>query len=401
MANKKNNDDEYYSSNLRRHPETTHQAKPNHSLRKKICAILLVVCLVVIYGGTAYASHMLHSAKNTLNDTYTKTNVKKLRDVSDVIKNKKPFSLLILGTDTGDLGRSDTGRTDTLIVATVNPAKKRVTLTSIPRDTEVRIAGSDNSYDKINTAYTIGGVSTAIKTVQNTLHVPIDYYVLVNMGGLRKIVDAVGGVTVTPPLTFKYEDANVTKGQKVKLNGKQALAYSRMRYDDPEGDYGRQKRQKQIISAIIDQAISISSITRFQELLKSIESNMQTDLTYNDMLTIVSNYKDAAKSVDSYTVHGDDAMLSGSSYQIASKEEKEKASKRIRNQLNLEPSTEEFTNPIESDSSAGTASQNNGQAADQGQANSGTYDGTYAAPSYQQDYSNQQPADQYGYYGGY
>lgn len=397
MANKKNNDDEYYSSNFRSKRESdAHQAKPNHSLRKKICAILLVVSLVVIYGGTAYASHMLRSAKDTLNDSYTKTNVKKLRDVSDVIKNKKPFSLLILGTDTGDLGRSDTGRTDTLIVATVNPAKKRVTLTSIPRDTEVRIAGSDNAYDKINTAYTIGGVSTAIKTVQNTLHVPIDYYVLVNMGGLRKIVDAVGGVTVTPPLTFKYEDANVTKGQKVTLNGKQALAYSRMRYDDPEGDYGRQKRQKQIISAIINKALSISSITRFQDLLKSIESNMQTDLTYDDMLTIVSNYKDAAEAVDSYTVHGDDAMLNGSSYQIASKEAKEQASKRIRSQLNLEPSTEEFTNPIESDGSAGTTGQTSGQATDPGQANNGAY----TAPGYQQDYYNQQPAGgQNGYYG--
>jgi cell envelope-related function transcriptional attenuator common domain len=157
---------------------------------------------------------MLHSAKNTLNDTYTESNVKKMRNVSDVIKNKKPFSLLILGTDTGDLGRSDKGRTDTIIIATVNPEKKHVTLTSIPRDTEVRIAGSDNSYDKINSAYTIGGVSTAIKTVQNTLDVPIDFYLLVNMGSLRKIVDTLGGVTVTPTLTFKYSDADVTKGKK-------------------------------------------------------------------------------------------------------------------------------------------------------------------------------------------
>lgn len=352
MVNKNNRDDEHYSPNLRRNEhDNSHQIPKNHSLRKKICAVLLFLSLAIIYGGTAYASHMLNSAKNTLNDTYTKSNVKKLRNVSDIIKNKKPFSLLILGTDTGDLGRSDKGRTDTIIVATVNPAKERVTLTSIPRDTEVRIAGSDNSYDKINSAYTIGGVSTAIKTVQNTLHIPLDYYVLVNMGGLRKIVDAVGGVSVTPTLTFKYSDADVTKGKTVTLNGKQALAYSRMRYDDPLGDYGRQKRQKQVIEAIINKALSVSSLTRFQSLLKSIESNMQTDLSYNDMLTVVTNYKAAGKTINSYTVQGDNATLGGASYQIASTKEKKKASDRIRTELNFQPTTETFSNPVESDGS--------------------------------------------------
>lgn len=398
MANKhKQDEEEYYDTPLRRQDNgNSHQYKKQHTLRKKICAILLALCLVIIYGGTAYGYHMLHSAKNTLDDTYTESNVKKMRNVSDVIKNKKPFSLLILGTDTGDLGRSDKGRTDTLIVATVNPDKGHVTLTSIPRDTEVKIAGSDNSYDKINTAYTIGGVSTAIKTVQNTLHVPIDYYVLVNMGGLTKIVDSLGGVTVNPTLTFKYSDADVTKGKKVKLSGKEALAYSRMRYDDPQGDYGRQKRQRQVIQAIIDQAVSVSSISRFQDLLKSIQTNMKTDLSYNDMMSIESNYKNAGKKVDSYTLRGDDAMLGGASYQIASKEEKKKASDRIREQLDLQPTTEEFSNPVESDGSPGstmgsedqsTSGQGQGYGNGQSQTGQGTYgqtsdNGSYGAYGY-------------------
>lgn len=398
MANKNNNEEEHYEAPLRRKDNNgnSHQFKKKHTWRKRICAFLLVVGLAVIYGGTAYGYHMLHSAKNTLNDTYTESNVKKMRNVSGVIKNKKPFSMLILGTDTGDLGRSDKGRTDTIIVATVNPEKEHVTLTSIPRDTEVKIAGSDNSYDKINTAYTIGGVSTAIKTVQNTLHVPIDYYVLVNMGGLTKIVDALGGVTVNPTLTFKYSDADVTKGKKVKLSGKEALAYSRMRYDDPQGDYGRQKRQRQVIQAIIDQAVSVSSISRFQDLLKSIQTNMKTDLSYNDMMSIESNYKNAGKKVDSYTLRGDDAMLGGASYQIASKEEKKKASDRICEQLELQPTTEEFSNPVESDGSPGstmgsedqsTSGQGQSYGNDQSQTGQGTYgqtsdNGSYGAYGY-------------------
>lgn len=398
MANKNNNEEEHYEAPLRRkyNNGNSHQFKKKHRWRKRICAVLLVVGLAVIYGGTAYGYHMLHSAKNTLNDTYTESNVKKMRNVSSVIKNKEPFSMLILGTDTGDLGRSDKGRTDTIIVATVNPEKEHVTLTSIPRDTEVKIAGSDNSYDKINTAYTIGGVSTAIKTVQNTLHVPIDYYLLVNMGGLRKIVDALGGVTVNPTLTFKYSDADVTKGKKVKLNGKQALAYSRMRYDDPEGDYGRQKRQKQVITAIIDQAISVSSITRFQDLLKSIQTNMKTDLSYEDMMTIESNYKSAGKKVDSYTLRGDNAMLGGASYQIASSSEKKKASNKIRKQLDLQPSSEKFSNPVESDGTTSDPSAGSRQSS-QGRSYGGGQNYSGQQSNYGGGYQNNGGTENYGY----
>lgn len=399
MANKNNNEEDYYETPLRRQDNgSSHQFKKKHTWRKRICAILLVVGLAVIYGGTAYGYHMLHSAKNTLNDTYTESNVKKMRNVSDVIKNKKPFSLLILGTDTGDLGRSDKGRTDTIIIATVNPEKKHVTLTSIPRDTEVRIAGSDNSYDKINSAYTIGGVSTAIKTVQNTLDVPIDFYLLVNMGSLRKIVDTLGGVTVTPTLTFKYSDADVTKGKKVTLNGKQALAYSRMRYDDPEGDYGRQKRQRQVIEEIINQAISVSSITRFQDLLKSIQTNMKTDLSYDDMMTIENNYKSAGKKVDSYTLRGNDAMLGGASYQIASSSEKKKTSDRIREQLDLQPTTETFSNPVESDGSRGQGQGTTGSTTNQSQSVQGQmYGGGQDYSGQQSTYGQSQGTGAYGY----
>ena len=126
-----------------------------------------------------------------------------------------------------------------MIVATLNPKKKKMTLTSIPRDTVMSIPGySSYSPSKINSAYDFGGAGTAIRAVQKLLNVPIDYYGLINMGGLEKIVDGVGGIDVTPKLTFKYGNADVKKGVKIHLDGKAALDYSRMRYDDPKGDYG-------------------------------------------------------------------------------------------------------------------------------------------------------------------
>ncbi|WP_281164123.1 LCP family protein [Liquorilactobacillus sicerae] len=328
-----------------------HRKVPAHILRKKICGVLLIILLISFYSAGAYAYHLLSEAKTTIHQTYQKTNVKKLRNVSQVLKQKKPVSILLLGTDTGALGRTDKGRTDTLIVATINPTTKKATLTSIPRDTQVKIAGDSSSYGKINSAYTIGGVSSTIKTIQNTLHIPIDFYLLLNMGGLRKIVDDLNGITIKPLLTFNYSYAHVKKGKTVTLNGKQALSYSRMRYSDPEGDYGRQKRQKQVIKAIINKALSTKTITNYKSILKTVKSNMQTDLTYNDMITLETNYKDAAGSIKSYVLQGEDATIGGLSYQVATAEEKRKTSNRIRASLDLNPSTANFVGQINSYSS--------------------------------------------------
>ena len=116
-----------------------------------------------------------------------------------------------------------------MIVATINPQKQTAKLTSIPRDTLVDIYGSQQDEEKINAAYPLYGAKTTVKTVEHLVNIPIDYYVLLNMGGLKKMINAVGGVTVDPLLTFHYEQANVVKGHKIHLNGASALAYSRMR----------------------------------------------------------------------------------------------------------------------------------------------------------------------------
>lgn len=320
----------------------SHVKKRDPKLRKRICWTLLALTLIVFWGVGTYIHHILNSAKDTLDKTYNGSNITKSRNVSSVLKDKRPISILLLGTDTGDLGRDDTGRTDTIIVATLNPETKTTTLTSIPRDTKVKVPDSVNSYDKVNSAYTIGGVSTAIETIQDTLDIPIDYYVLVNMRGLTQIVDSVGGITIKPLLTFKYEDADVTKDKTVTMNGKQALSYSRMRYDDPEGDYGRQKRQKQVIEAIVNKSLSVSAVSNYQKLLKSIGSNMQTDLTYGDMITIATSYTDAGQTIESNVLQGQDTLLDGLSYQVASAFEKKKVSDAIRKQLGLDASTKSF-----------------------------------------------------------
>lgn len=112
-----------------------------------------------------------------------------------------PFSVLIMGIDTGDMGRVETGRSDTMMLITVNPNTNKTSIVSIPRDTYTEIIGRGHN-DKINHAYAFGGTSMAMNTVQNLFDIPVDYFVSVNMESMQKIVDAVGGITVLPPLSF-------------------------------------------------------------------------------------------------------------------------------------------------------------------------------------------------------
>ncbi len=180
----------------------------------------------------------------------------KLR-AEDVEITKTPFTVLIMGIeDYATDGQN--GRTDSLMFATVDPKSKKVSLMSIPRDSRVTIAGK-NRKDKINAAHAYGGESMAIDTVENFLEVPVDHYVKIDFKGFKGIVDAVGGVTVDVPFDFwERSDTNYDKKIHFKqgkhdLNGEEALAYVRMRKQDPNGDYGRAARQRQVLACCYTQ----------------------------------------------------------------------------------------------------------------------------------------------------
>lgn len=312
--------------------------KPRRKRRGLLWTVVIIL-LILLTGGLAYGINAYREAENTFKQTFQAGSTQKLRNVSAVIREGKPFSVLLLGTDTGALGRHDTGRTDTIIVATVNPHTETAYLTSIPRDTQVQVKGDTQAYEKINAAYTIGGPGKAVETVQDLIDVPIDFYALVNMGGLRKMVDAVGGVDLKPTLTFAYGHANVIQGKQTHLNGKQALDYSRMREDDPLGDYGRQKRQRQVIQKLLIKAVGISSLTRYKAILNSLKNNLKTDMTFNDLIAIRTKYGKATHHIKSQTLQGQSAMIDGLSYQVATPEELMRVSNNIRAALGLDQST--------------------------------------------------------------
>lgn len=311
----------------------------------KLTRWILALLALLIIGGGAYAWHAYHAAKSTFSKTYRALPTKKPSDTA--LTDGKPFAVLLLGTDTGALGRHDVGRTDTMIVATINPKKQTAKLTSIPRDTLVNIYGSQQDDEKINAAYPLYGPATTIKTVEHLVNIPIHYYVLLNMGGLEKMIDAVGGVTVVPPLTFHYEQANVVKGKSIHLNGAEALAYSRMRDDDPLGDYGRQQRQRQIIKKLVLKEASIGSLPRYQSVLGSLTHNMQTNLTFQDLLWLRTKYGHTSRHIESQTLQGKPAIIDGIDYQIAPLETIDQVSKGLRNDLGLPADTHFQTDALQ------------------------------------------------------
>lgn len=165
-----------------------------------------------------------------------------------------------------DERKNDRGRADSLIVMTVNPKKQSIEMVSIPRDTRTLIVGKGKE-DKINHSYAFGGV---MATVEQFLDIPIGYYIKANMESFKDMVDAVGGVIVNNAFAFEYEGESFPKGE-ITLNGEKALKYTRMRYDDPRGDFGRQDRQKQVIEAIIKKGASFSSLVNYNDILEAMK----------------------------------------------------------------------------------------------------------------------------------
>lgn len=307
----------------------------HHHKRHTVRNVVLVIIGVLVIAGGAFAAVAWKNISSMTSGMYQSSGATKQRNAVAVLSGKKPVSILLLGTDTGDLGRDYKGRTDTMIIMTINPKTKKTTMTSIPRDMYVNLPDYPKySPAKINAAYAFGGVKESINVVQKEFNVPIDYYVLVNMGGLKKAINQVGGVDVTSPLTFTYNGSSFTAGKSEHMNGQTALNFSRMRYDDPKGDYGRQERQRLVITALLRKSISYKTVLN-KSFLDSISNESKTDMTFSQMTKLALNYRNAAKTVKSDNVQGTGKMISGQSFQMVSTSERQAASNNIRDNLGL------------------------------------------------------------------
>ncbi|CAM4061767.1 LytR family transcriptional regulator [Bacillus manliponensis] len=295
------------------------QERQSHLRRKKQKrrrrTILFFLALIIAIGG-----YYVYNSYSSLMGIYNGFS----REKSDLRKEEvkitsEPFSLLIMGIE--DYATDgDNGRTDSLMFATVNPKTEQVSLMSIPRDTRVTIVGRDQK-DKINAAHAYGGEKMAIETVENFLRVPVDHYVKIDFKGFKGVVDAVGGITVNVPFDFwersdedYYKKIYFKKGEQ-RLNGEEALAYVRMRKQDPNGDFGRAERQRQVVQAILHELNSASTVFKINDLAKTIGKNVKTDIPVSDGLALAKKFSDFdANAIETLTLEGEDQRINGIYY---------------------------------------------------------------------------------------
>jgi len=257
--------------------------------------IMLLIALVLVVGVGGFIGYTYYQVDQTVKKIQAP--VKNTGD--KVVEEQKPVSVLLLGVDQRP---GERGRSDSIMVMTLNPTRNESRLISIPRDTKVDIVGKGTN-DKINHAYSFGGPEMAIKTVEKFLNIPINYYAEINMEGFTSLVDAVGGVTVYNDLDFDYAGHKFNVG-KVNLDGDTALKYTRMRYDDPRGDFGRQMRQRQVIEQVVGKLSSDVSISNFNAIMDVVGKNAQTNVSFKPMRTLAFDYMDAFRNQKNLKLEG-------------------------------------------------------------------------------------------------
>ena len=298
--------------------------------RKKWTIFFIVLAATLITVSGAYIRARLAKVENAIHQEVETVNLRE-KEITD----NDSFSVLLLGIDNGAYGRgTEVGRSDTMLVVTVNEKLGKTTIVSIPRDSYTEIVGYGTN-DKINHAYAFGQEKMSINSVQNMLNIPIDYYVTVDMGGLMGLVDAVGGLDITPVLTFTYEGESFTEGVDRHVDGEAALRYARMRYDDPEGDMGRQKRQQYVIQKLVEKLLNITSVTRYEEILKTLENSVRTNFTLDKLLSVKNNYPKALKNFESDKISGSGTMIGGIYYFVVPEGERLRISNVLRESLDL------------------------------------------------------------------
>jgi polyisoprenyl-teichoic acid--peptidoglycan teichoic acid transferase len=211
----------------------------------------------------------------------------------------EPVNILLLGIDKRDNEQLEGTRSDTMILATIDPLAKSATLVSLPRDMWVNIpgcgprAGCIAGHQRINVAHAIGGPDLAVQTISADFGIPIQYYARVDFNGFQEMVDAVGGVVIDvdwpvkddeyPTPDYGYQRIYFGPGPQM-MTGEQALEYARSRHGT--SDFNRAGRQQKVIVSVRNRVLQLDMLTRAPELLGIAQKSVATDLKPVQMLAL-------------------------------------------------------------------------------------------------------------------
>ncbi len=202
----------------------------------------------------------------------------------------KPFSIFIAGSDSREEGLTTVTRTDVNIVATVNPAKKTVILTSFPRDSYIANPALDNGLDKL-THMGVYGVDNSLKALSNYAGIALDNYVLVNFYTYKTIIDTIGGVDIDNPYEFSALGYTF-EATRIHLDGDSALAYVRERKSLEGGDFNRNEHQVIVLRAILRKMLSPENIVNLNNVLQALNGTFMTNLSSDSIFKLVGEQID-------------------------------------------------------------------------------------------------------------
>ncbi len=288
---------------------------PNQKTRasSRLKSALFLIFVVLISGGLGATLAFLMSSKPFQQKSLTAAEAETFNsDIATATLGlpvlTRPVNVLVLGTIVlssdlpgaaslpqpkylAEIDSSLEGQSDAIILIQLDPAAKKITALSIPRDSRVPISGY--GIQKINAANYVGGAALSAQTVSNlTGNIKIDRYLRVNVQGFGQLIDALGGVEIYVPKRLKYQDdaqhlyINLNQGQQL-LDGNKAIQYMRYRHDEL-GDLGRVQRQQAFFRALISQKFKLETAGRIPEILTVLKQNLDTNLTVQELVAVAA-----------------------------------------------------------------------------------------------------------------
>lgn len=265
--------------------------------RQQILSIFLILFLsIVAYGIYEYQAGYQKAFKGGQDLPPIDNNTENPDSSNDNFKGKKnelgKTNVLILGVD--GVSGGNKARTDTIMIAQYDPKNNSAKLVSIMRDSYVSIPGYKDN--KINTAFYHGGVELLRQTIKENFGIDVEYYSLVNFDGFTRVVDVVApkGIEVDVEKRMYYTDPtqdlyiDLQAGTQ-KLDGEKLLHYARFR-NDSESDFGRVRRQQEVISLVKDEFLSVNGFIKLPRLLGTLEPYIDTNIKTTNMLTLAKDF---------------------------------------------------------------------------------------------------------------
>lgn len=307
----------YSRDNIARYSERARQRRRGRMVKRGILTALIVVLLSGIGAAGLWFAQVMG---NLGGNGYINNQLRQILVDSNVAKD--PFYMLLLGTD-GRPGEEQY-RSDSIILARIDPIEKRAMLISIPRDTKVVFKGSTM---KINATHYYDGPEGVVSAVNELCGIKISHYAEINFEGMQQLIDAVGGIDINATEGVddpKHLDIKIEPGQQ-HMDGPTALTYARARYQYADGDYTRMRHQRQVLGALANKILNELDPGSIVKTIDSVSKMVLTDLGPSDIVALANAMRgmdtDGIVSANLPSYSDATTMVNGQSYVFVNEEQ--------------------------------------------------------------------------------